>query len=996
MRSSDARSLLSARDAIRLHLVDQSAAADLEELGRSGLIAVGGCERIDDALPFEIAHARPQVGARPASESSRIQSQIGRFDVSGAGEQDGAIDHVLELSDVSWKVMSVQRFARAVRERGRRDADTRCRLFGKTACQVRELAATLAQRRNFDGNSRQPKEQILPKRSVGHAFCEVAIGGRNEAHVDASRLNASHATQLAAFQQAQQLCLDGRGHLAHFVEEERSAVRRFDQSLFAGSRSSERTTFVPKELALQQRVRRCCAIQRHERALVAWRRIVERAGRNLLANTRLAEEQHTDVAPRNQAEELRYPCHRSFVGPWHWLAASRCGSVAADFLRSWLDHQGHGTDTHQLTGLEAHSRASSQSLAADERPVRAAEIFDLEPIADVDSHVLPRYGLVIDEQLAIVSAACGDDRPSREVARHHMTIPECDQRERPLVSCTRPDVGMRARSAVFVTLGHLVSGALRRIAPQRPRSTVWYHGRVPEQRAPTEPRTVVGRYTLYDAIASGGMATVYMGRLLGPAGFSRTVAIKRLHPQFAKDPDFVGMFLDEARLAAKVRHPNVVSILDVVSVEREVFLIMDYVDGESLSRLLKKSRERRETVPPSVASSITSQMLYGLHAAHEATGDSGEPLSIVHRDVSPQNVLVGLDGVARVVDFGVAKAERRLQDTEAGRLKGKIAYMSPEQVSAGEVDRRADVFAAGIVAWELWTGRRLFTAEQLVSVVEQVKIGEIPTPSSQNALIPPELDRVVMRALEREPDRRYATAKEMAMAFEEVVPPAVTRIVGEWVERIAGETLEKRSLMLHELESHERSMHSSGRSFIAKIIDPKADQSTTSLLYDVERAPAAVAPAHELEEEAATRTWEPSEPAKRESELSAAASWDTSRSPARSRFTSRPLVLGAAVGALLFALAVTSILLVSPRSDPPRALERGLGHGWRALPAAPPPTHADSTPAPLSSSIAAGPTSPKPQVTHVRPAVKVPAQNCNPPYVKGPDGIVRFKRECLK
>src|SRR4051812_48938415 len=203
---------------------------------------------------------------------------------------------------------------------------------------------------------------------------------------------------------------------------------------------------------------------------------------------------------------------------------------------------------------------------------------------------------------------------------------------------------------------------------------------------------MIGRYMLDRPIGSGGMATVHLGRLLGPAGFSRTVAIKRLHPQFAKDPEFVTMFLDEARLAARVRHPNVVSTLDVVALDEELFLVMDYVPGETLSRLARELRARGESVPPAIAISILSGVLFGLHAAHDARSESGEVLGIVHRDVSPQNILVGEDGVARVLDFGVAKAAGRASQTEAGLVKGKLAYMSPEQLRGEAIDRRTDVY----------------------------------------------------------------------------------------------------------------------------------------------------------------------------------------------------------------------------------------------------------------------------------------------------------------
>jgi eukaryotic-like serine/threonine-protein kinase len=165
------------------------------------------------------------------------------------------------------------------------------------------------------------------------------------------------------------------------------------------------------------------------------------------------------------------------------------------------------------------------------------------------------------------------------------------------------------------------------------------------------PPLVVGRYALYGEIASGGMATVYYGRLIGPVGFSRTVAIKRLHAHFAKDPEFAVMFLDEARLAARIRHPNVVPTLDVVALEGELLLVMDYVQGDSLAQCLRAASAARQPIPLEVVSAIACAVLHGLHAAHEATNEQGEPLAMVHRDVSPQNVLVGADGVPRVLDL---------------------------------------------------------------------------------------------------------------------------------------------------------------------------------------------------------------------------------------------------------------------------------------------------------------------------------------------------------
>ena len=227
----------------------------------------------------------------------------------------------------------------------------------------------------------------------------------------------------------------------------------------------------------------------------------------------------------------------------------------------------------------------------------------------------------------------------------------------------------------------------------------------------TGPERLIGRYALFGEIASGGMATVHFGRLLGPVGFARTVAVKRLHPQFARDPEFVSMFLDEARVAARIQHPNVVATIDVVALEGELFLVMEYVLGETFSKLLRSARNRGQRVPLRVVTALLAGSLHGLHAAHEAKNEHGEPLGIVHRDVSPQNVIVGIDGVARVLDFGVAKAVGRLQSTREGQLKGKLSYMAPEQIRSGQVDRRTDIYAASIMLWEALVGKRLYDGE---------------------------------------------------------------------------------------------------------------------------------------------------------------------------------------------------------------------------------------------------------------------------------------------
>jgi serine/threonine protein kinase len=310
----------------------------------------------------------------------------------------------------------------------------------------------------------------------------------------------------------------------------------------------------------------------------------------------------------------------------------------------------------------------------------------------------------------------------------------------------------------------------------------------------------LGRYTLHAELAAGGMAAVYLARQSGAVGFGKTVAIKRLHPHLARDQYFVTMFLDEARLAARISHPNVVPILDVVSTDTELFLVLEFIRGETLSGLMRGVRKQHERIPVAVAAAIVVGLLNGLHAAHEATDEVGTPLGIVHRDVSPQNVMVGADGVARVLDFGVAKAASRLQETREGQLKGKIPYMAPEQLS-GDVSPRTDVYAAAIVLWETLTLQRLFRGETEAQVLHLVMTKEATPPSELNNEVPPALDAVVLKGLARDPQGRYATAREMASAIEAAVPVASPMKVAEWLARLIGPTLAARDAIRSEIES---------------------------------------------------------------------------------------------------------------------------------------------------------------------------------------------------
>jgi serine/threonine-protein kinase len=267
-----------------------------------------------------------------------------------------------------------------------------------------------------------------------------------------------------------------------------------------------------------------------------------------------------------------------------------------------------------------------------------------------------------------------------------------------------------------------------------------------------------GRYEIIRTIASGGMAVVHLGRALGVGGFERLVAVKVMHPHVASEPECVDMFLDEARLAARIRHPNVVGTIDVSEDEQGVFLVMEYVEGPSFQAVLRELKKKKAERPLDVMLRIFIDALHGLHAAHELNDADGSPLNLVHRDVSPQNILIGVDGIAR--------AETRLSTTQSGQIKGKFAFMAPEQVRMLPVDRRADIYAAGVLLWEVLTGKKLVEADNELAIITQILTQKWKLPHEVNEAVPRPLSDVCMRAMQASPDARYPTTTAFAEALE--------------------------------------------------------------------------------------------------------------------------------------------------------------------------------------------------------------------------------------
>lgn len=286
---------------------------------------------------------------------------------------------------------------------------------------------------------------------------------------------------------------------------------------------------------------------------------------------------------------------------------------------------------------------------------------------------------------------------------------------------------------------------------------------------------------------------MHLARVVGEGGFEREVALKVMHDHLLHEPDFVAMFLDEARLAARIRHPNVVPTIDIQKTDESLFLVMEFVEGLALSSMIKQLRKKgtihtgeltwdenegivvgegtkkQVPLPLDLASRIALDMLAGLQAAHDLTDRDGSPLQLVHRDISPANVLVGSDGISRITDFGVARAETRLTATQGGQIKGKLPYMPPEQIMADAVDQRADLYSGGVVLWEMLTGRRLFNAEHQGALLKSVLRGTQVPPSTENPNVPPAVDQVCMRALALDAQQRFATAADFAESLEDAV-----------------------------------------------------------------------------------------------------------------------------------------------------------------------------------------------------------------------------------
>lgn len=281
------------------------------------------------------------------------------------------------------------------------------------------------------------------------------------------------------------------------------------------------------------------------------------------------------------------------------------------------------------------------------------------------------------------------------------------------------------------------------------------------------PSLRFGKYTLINRIAVGGMAEIFLARQAGLEGFEKTIVIKRIRPHLSKQPSFVKMFLNEAKLAAQLNHPNVVQIYDLGKIGETYFIAMEYIFGRDMRRIIPKAASMNIPFPMVYALKIASSVCEGLFYAHQRADIYGNPLNIVHRDITPENIFVSFDGTVKILDFGIAKASTQIEQTRAGEIKGKLSYMSPEQCMGKKLDHRSDIFSLGTVLYEWITGFKLFTGESEVAILKSISEGKIYAPSYFKADIPEVVEKILMRALEKDRDKRYQSAWEMQFDIDQ-------------------------------------------------------------------------------------------------------------------------------------------------------------------------------------------------------------------------------------
>ncbi|MEO8216567.1 MAG: TonB family protein [Acidobacteriota bacterium] len=458
---------------------------------------------------------------------------------------------------------------------------------------------------------------------------------------------------------------------------------------------------------------------------------------------------------------------------------------ASDILPKPYSESEFTAKVRQILGLPDNEKVSY--------PAAVAEEFSVSPNATRPGQRV-RPGMTAEQML---SELMSEDTPRPATATHRKVAradPDIDKMLADTLSGVRLNARHKTESdgktgprsaAPKADLDRLVedtlSGLEAKIRKRVEAAVAATRQEDPDEAAATEVHSTVqsdadvhggvrfGQYLLVEKIATGGMAEVWKARMRGVEGFQKIVAIKKILPHLSDNSDFVDMFIDEAKLAAQLNHGNIIHIYDLGKIARSYYIAMEFVDGHDLKTILKRASERELPLPPELALFVTSKIASALDYAHRKRDFDENELELVHRDISPQNVLISYEGDIKLCDFGIAKAASKASHTLSGALKGKLQYMSPEQAWGRKIDRRSDIFALGAVLFEMLTGRKLFLGDNELSVLEQVRQAKVLAPSSINPEVTREIDIIVQRALEREPEDRYQTAGELAKDLDSVI-----------------------------------------------------------------------------------------------------------------------------------------------------------------------------------------------------------------------------------
>jgi hypothetical protein len=526
---------------------------------------------------------------------------------------------------------------------------------------------------------------------------------------------------------AQQLGLKVEAELADLIEKQSTAVSHLERTLAHTIGAGERTFLMAKELALDGAASECPAIHDNEWPIFAITLEMNRLRRDFLAGTGFAFDEDGASRCCGALERGENDAHRwcSADEQTHLLPRGQGNLVA------------RGTDFKmQLAGTECQPGAIAQDRNLDEHAVDDGAVFATEvahhreAVFERDLTVEARERVVTQHQIGRFVRADGKALLFGSV-RDALTRPSCNpQGKLPNLEVLEVKNAQRLRRFG----GH---GARKKLKLRR---------------GPMDLRGVkFGKYRLLRRLATGGMAEIILAQATGLEGFEKVVVLKRILPQHAGDGQFIRMFLEEAKLAATLHHSNIAQVYEVGKIDDSYFFAMEYVPGVDVRMLCRAAHDSGAAIPLEQALTTIIAAASALHYAHEKQDSGGQPLHIVHRDVSPSNIFCGYDGNIKLLDFGIAKG-RHHQETEPGNLKGKIAYMSPEQCQGKTLDRRSDVFALGAVLYEMTTSTRLFAGASDLALINQIALGQIEPPSARSLAYPPELEAIVMRALAADRD----------------------------------------------------------------------------------------------------------------------------------------------------------------------------------------------------------------------------------------------------